>query len=160
MRSRGSSKATRPSQRAASTRARPRCSSTKYPQARRSAVNRMRAHVRLAARAVVMMGLAMVAVEAAEAQEVLFNYVAPIASLTGVFKAAPAANDTGAAIAEVGYGSVNITSRNVERFKKGAPDNLVKTYEAMQKGTPLRKRVDDVLNIGKVTNVTYELIDD
>ena len=118
-------------------------------------------HSMLRARALALAALAALATLIpawAEAQTITYHYVAPIAAIRAAFGSVSTA-DTG--FYDVGYVHVRITSANVAKFKAAAPKNLVKTYEAFQTGTPLRKRLDQILKIsGGIVDVTAALVDD
>ena len=93
--------------------------------------------------------------ECSWAQTITYVYVAPKAAMTGL--AAPA--DTG--FFDVGYGHVLVTAANEAKFKAAAPANLGRTYDDLKPGTPLRKRLDEILKInGGLTDLTVALVDD
>lgn len=94
----------------------------------------------------------------AAAQTLHFLYAAPTASLSASFGAA--AITTRADFAG-GYSFIEITAANRATFLRVAPPNLVRTYNQMQSGTPLRNRIDQVLQIsqGNVDEV-FMLVDD
>lgn len=92
------------------------------------------------------------------AQTVNFFYVAPTAAIQAAFGAVAAA-DTG--VMDVGYAHKLITAANEAKFKTAAPANLGRTYDALKAGTPLRRRVNEIMQIsGGLTDVTMALVDD
>jgi hypothetical protein len=92
------------------------------------------------------------------AQTLRFLYAAPTASLSSNFGAG--AITTPASFAG-GYSFVEITATNRATFIRVAPPNLVRTYNQMQTGTPLRNRLDQVLQISQGNvDEDYMLVDD
>lgn len=95
---------------------------------------------------------------AAQAQTLQFMYVAPTASLNANFP--PASVQTFSTLPS-GYSYVMITPANLATFRTNAPPNLVRTYDAMQTGTDLRRSINQMLQIAQ-GNVDewYFLVDD
>jgi len=93
------------------------------------------------------------------AQSITCLYLAPKAAIQAAFGAAAAPADTG--VFAVGYGHMLITAANEATFKANAPANLGRTYDDLKAGTPLRRRLDEILAMsGNPTNVTVALVDD
>lgn len=94
----------------------------------------------------------------AKAQSVTFLYVAPTSAIRTAFGAAAVA-DTG--FLTVGYAQVRLTAANEATFKTTAPANLGRTYDALKSGTPVRRRLDQILQIsGGLVDLTVALVDD
>lgn len=95
---------------------------------------------------------------AARAQSISYFYVAPVSAIQAAFGSV-AATDTG--VMDVGYAHKAITAATEAKFKAVAPANLVKTYDDYKPGTPLRKRLNEILSIsGGKCDITVALVDD
>lgn len=94
----------------------------------------------------------------AAAQTLHYLYSAPTASLSASFGAAAITTRPDFA---GGYSFIEITAANRATFLRVATPNLIRTYNQMQSGTPLRNRIDQVLQIsqGNVDEV-FMLVDD
>ncbi len=103
------------------------------------------------------LALAVAALAAAEAraQTLTFVYVAPTATIQSTFPGAAAQVMAG------GYSGVTVTAANQAAMLAAAPPNMVRTFNSLQPGTPLRARVDRVLRInGGITDNLVLLTDD
>ena len=93
------------------------------------------------------------------AQTIDFLYVAPKAALQAAFGAGAAPGDTG--YFDTGYAHVVVNAANEATFKATAPQNLRTTFDDLKAGTPLRRRLDEILAMsGGVSDVTVALVDD
>jgi hypothetical protein len=101
--------------------------------------------------------IAAAAPAAADAQTVSFVFVGPTTAMTSNFGAA----NVRGGYAD-GYRGVTVTAANLATFRKVAPANMQKTYDVLQPGTALRKKVDRLLALskGNVLDVQIQLVDD
>jgi hypothetical protein len=89
-------------------------------------------------------------------QTTSYYFVAPSATIASISGAAGMTNGMPA-----GYSALLITPATVGVFTNSAPPNLVRTYSAVQSGTALRARLNQVLQINRgLTDVRMLLIDD
>ena len=86
-----------------------------------------------------------------------FVFVGPTAAMVTNFGAASLRGDYAD-----GYRGVALTAANLATFRKVAPPNMQKTYDVLQPGTVLRKKVDRLLALskGNVLDVQIQLVDD
>ncbi|MDD3528364.1 MAG: hypothetical protein PHS77_00675 [Gallionellaceae bacterium] len=85
-----------------------------------------------------------------------FVFVAPSATIEAAFPGAT--HFEGLA---TGYKGVEITAANRATFRAQAPANMLRTYDVLQSGQALRRRVDQVTQInGGKTDEIYLLVDD
>jgi hypothetical protein len=90
------------------------------------------------------------------AQSLNFFYVAPSNTIQTAFGTPGFGNGM-----PPGYRAVAITATNVAAFTNAAPSHMARTFLQLQPGTPLRTRVDQVLQIGHGTvDVGLFLTDD
>jgi hypothetical protein len=84
-------------------------------------------------------------------------FVGPTTAMTSNFGAA----NVRAGYAD-GYRGVTLTAANLATFRSVAPANLRKTYDVLQPGTVLRKKVDRLMALskGNVVDVQIQLVDD
>jgi hypothetical protein len=93
----------------------------------------------------------------AGAQTLSFVFVGPTSSMVSNFGAA---NVQGGYA--TGYRGVRITPANLAVFQKVASPNMLRTYNSLQAGQPLRVRIDRVMQISHqlVFDVEVQLVDD
>jgi hypothetical protein len=93
----------------------------------------------------------------ADAQQLIIWYMAPTEAMIEAFGAG---HHLHGSLAD-GYREMRLTRANTPTFLKVAPENLVRTYNAIQPGTALRTRIDRVMQIsGGVVDVNLVLVDD
>lgn len=93
----------------------------------------------------------------ASAQTLSFVFVGPTNAMVTNFGAA----NIHGGYAD-GYRGVRLTPATLATFQKVAPPNMLRTYNALQPGTPLRTRIDRVMQISHqlVFDVEVQLVDD
>ena len=89
-------------------------------------------------------------------------FAAPSGVISTNFGAAAGATSFGPAESlPAGYSFVVVTAANEAVFRRVAPPVLLRTYELLQPGTPLRNQIDQVLRISQGNvDVDYILVDD
>jgi hypothetical protein len=112
--------------------------------------------MRISARCILAVALALGTSSPAAAQQLRLWYVAPTATTVNAFGAA----NVSGAVAD-GYREVSLTAARLPAFQKVASANVRRTYDALQAGTALRRRLDRVLQIsGGIVDVEVLLVDD
>lgn len=109
------------------------------------------------ARSVCLSSLALLVGTTAGAQTLSFVFVGPTSAMVSNF----GAGNIQGGYAH-GYRGVRLTAANLATFQKVAPPNMLRTYNALQPGTPLRTSIDRVMRISHqlVFDVEVQLVDD